>query len=223
MRYGVPRFSLGSTERATCPLRTFAILFLPIRAAILGLEVCSSNMGEMPVEVARPPQQPSQTREQCGFIATNLAELKRHMRTEHAAGTRTFEPDLFRPQRDAVPGSWQCTRCQTPMQDRRSLRMHVGFRACSRFDPDKLDEQGGLIHDSDIIQLMESGTLDVLLKDQAKCSHMTRNCVLCGAAIQYSNRVRTHLSQHHPEQYAMAAATRDHSHQESGIQRSEHG
>ena len=142
--------------------------------------------------------------EQCQEEFHSLPELKRHRRHAHEQGPRTFQADLFVPTRDAVPGTWNCAHCGDIMQDRRSLRSHICFQACSRFDPNKQGTPGGILYQDNIKQLKLNGKLMDLLKDPVRCKSLTQQCVVCATQIPYPNRVRQHISKYHPELYPKA-------------------
>ncbi|CAE7645051.1 pol [Symbiodinium sp. CCMP2456] len=132
--------------------------------------------------------------EQCQEEFHSLPELKRRRRHAHEQGPRIFQADLFVPTRDAVPGTWNCAHCGDFMQDRRSLRLHICFQACVRFDPNKQGTPGGILYQDNVKQLKLNGKPVDLLKDPVRCKSLTQQCVICATQIPYPNRVRQHIS-----------------------------
>ena len=131
------------------------------------------------------------------------------MRRMHEGEVRKLQADLFRPTRDAILGTWNCAHCKAVMQDHRSLRSHIGYQACSMFNPAKPDEVDVSIQDPEVVQAAKSHKLEDILRDKARCKYMANCCVVCGAEVQYSNRVRQHIARNHEVLYQRAVGVRD--------------
>ena len=136
---------------------------------------CSERRQPREIDVAQQSQCP-----QCPMVFTTHHALRQHLRASHGAGLRKFNASLFKAERDAQPGAWNCRRCGLCLQDRRSLKSHIGFGTCPSFSSAAPDTHGGILSQPKVRQLANPRGVEHLLRDKAMCVSMCKYCVQCG-------------------------------------------
>ena len=148
-------------------------------------------MGILELRAATPDDPLHFTCFLCQFVATDRAQLKKHLTTLHS-----FPCHDWTPARDSLEDQVTCAHCGSVHHCQQALRKHIIYGHCSQFDPARPWTRNG---DADVIEHLTTGRIDLILADVEMKRRLTHDCQFCTQKFQQVSNLVGHLWQQHSE------------------------